>query len=284
MKENLIFFGADKRLSGIFTPTAEDTGLPVVIILSAGIVHRSGPARLHVKLARRVAGQGFPAFRFDMSGLGECPPAPPGLGHEAQSIADTRDAITAMQAELGARPVILAGLCSGADNAYRTALEDEAISGLILLDPYAYEHQAAKLAYLAKRAQDPQKLGRFLGNLSARLTRSAQAAPGSHETEEDPDNDRIAPPLETFGRDFERLSARGVESCLVYTHSVHHLINKADQFFSLFGDYRFDDRVSVRTMMETDHTFTRLASQEALFSHLEDWLRRFAEAGPPPLQ
>ena len=173
-------------------------------------------------------------LRFDLSGLGESPSAPPGLGYEAQSIEDTKHAIAHMGAVFGERPVILAGLCSGADNAYRTALEAPLVTGLILLDPYAYQHQAAKMAYLAKRAQDPEKLGAFIGNLSARLTRMGQAASAESGEDLDPENDRIAPSLARFGADFQTLSERGVQTCIVYTHSVSPLINQSSQFFSTF--------------------------------------------------
>ena len=284
MNEQVLTFGEDNRLTGVITPTTPEMTAeplaPVLIILSAGIVHRIGPHRLHVKLARRAASLGFPTLRFDLSGLGESLPAAPGIGYEAQAVADTRAAIAQMQAVFGSRTIILAGLCSGADNAYRAALEDEAVTGLILLDPYAYENRSAKIAYLAKRAQDPEKLMRFVGNLPNKLMGTDRAGQLAYEPtpdgQEDPDNDRIPPPRAAFGRDLEKLASRGTEMCLVYTHSVHHCLNRPEHFFATFSEFDFRDRITVFTAMDATHTFSTLESQGKLLTALEGWLKRFS--------
>src|SRR5689334_20064244 len=69
--ENAIVFGGDVRLVGIVTTPAETradrTG---VILLNAGVVHRVGPNRLYVTLARRLAQAGLTVLRFDHSGIG----------------------------------------------------------------------------------------------------------------------------------------------------------------------------------------------------------------------
>ena len=91
MREEIVQFGDDNRLSGILTLSPEMvTDRPLVIFLNAGIVHHVGPNRLHVKLARALAEERYEVLRFDLSGLGESLPAPAGKGYEEQSIADTR--------------------------------------------------------------------------------------------------------------------------------------------------------------------------------------------------
>jgi pimeloyl-ACP methyl ester carboxylesterase len=274
MSEKIIQFGDENRLSGILTiAETASADAPAIIILSAGITPRVGPNRLHVSLARNFADSGFSALRFDMSGLGESLPPPPGLGYEAQSIEDVKDAVAVVNDVLGDRPVILAGLCSGADNGYRAALEIEGVAGLIMLDPYAYQHPAAKRAYLTKRAQDPEKLGEFIGNLSSRLSRMGRAAEEQGDDEIDLENDRIAPPLEQFGADMQILCQRGVQTSIIYTHSVHHMINKAEQFFDTFKGFEFSDRLDVQVFGDADHTYTELAVRQKLIDHLCDWLK-----------
>ena len=74
MKEQVCQFGPGDNLLGILTTPDEDKkvdGAPIAIILNAGIVHRIGPFRLHVDLARKLANLGFTTLRLDLSGLGD---------------------------------------------------------------------------------------------------------------------------------------------------------------------------------------------------------------------
>src|SRR5689334_7177370 len=73
--EEPLHFGEDGRLFGILTmPTAQAHSMgdvPVFVFLSAGLLHRVGPARLHVRLARELARMGFSSFRVDLAGIGD---------------------------------------------------------------------------------------------------------------------------------------------------------------------------------------------------------------------
>ena len=42
-----------------------------IVIFNAGAVHRVGPNRMTVTLARRLAAMGLPSLRFDLEGLGD---------------------------------------------------------------------------------------------------------------------------------------------------------------------------------------------------------------------
>ncbi|MCI5047991.1 MAG: alpha/beta hydrolase [Aquisalinus sp.] len=268
MREEIIQFGDDNRLMGVLTLCPETVmDKPLVIILNAGIVHHVGPNRLHVKLARHLAQTRFDVLRFDLSGLGESLPAPPGKGYEEQSIADTRQAIDMMQERFGERQIVLAGICSGADNAYRTALEDTRVTGLILLDPYAYQNTTAQISDLAKRAQDPERWKRLAG----RLLSGADEGEGTDEVMED-DNDRIPPEREVFGQQLQRLTDRSVRMLLLYTSSVRHLINASNQFQQTFREFDFSDNLEVEVLSHVDHTYTELSSQKELMSRLDGWL------------
>ena len=270
MREQIIRFGDGDRISGILTATENVRAGPAVIFLNAGIVHRIGPNRLHVLLARAAAAAGFPALRFDMSGLGETPAAPPGLGYEEQAVADTRAAIMSLRNVLGERPIVLAGICSGADNAYLTALQEPRVRGLFLLDPYAYQSTGAKVSDLARRAQDPERWKRLAG----RLVGGGEEVPPVESTEEIhvDDNDRIAPPRDAFGRDLELLAGRDVRMLLRYSAAVRHLINAPDQFFRTFSDFDLRGHVEVQVLSDIDHTYTELSAQRELQDRLVSWL------------
>ncbi|KAB2882946.1 MAG: hypothetical protein F9K40_23225, partial [Kofleriaceae bacterium] len=142
--ERAMALGAEANLIGILSgpalPAASPsrTPRPVVIFLNAGVLHRVGPHRLHVNLARRLAARGISSLRLDLSGIGDSRSVPGSLSFRQSAVADTRAAMDQLGAELGARRFILFGLCSGADNALATAEVDPRVTGIIVLDPPAY--------------------------------------------------------------------------------------------------------------------------------------------------
>ena len=59
VRERGVVFG-DGRLLGVPTsPPDEARDRPCVVILNAGVIHRVGPGRLSVDIARRAAAAGF---------------------------------------------------------------------------------------------------------------------------------------------------------------------------------------------------------------------------------
>jgi pimeloyl-ACP methyl ester carboxylesterase len=111
---------------------ASDLG---VIFLNAGVIHRVGPNRIHVSLARALARLGIPTLRFDLPGVGDS-----GCRYTGGSLQQERDAAIACAVELmltrtSARRLVLFGLCSGADDAFRTACFDARVVGVCLVDP-----------------------------------------------------------------------------------------------------------------------------------------------------
>ena len=78
-RELTVLMGRHKSLVGIFTESSQSpavTAPPTVVLLNAGIVHRVGPNRMHVLLARALAAAGISSLRFDMSGIGDSPSRP----------------------------------------------------------------------------------------------------------------------------------------------------------------------------------------------------------------
>src|SRR5215472_19382863 len=72
MTEEAVQFGSLRSLAGIVSSTSEkNEDKPGVILLNPGIVHRVGPGRIYVKIARALAAKGFVVLRFDFSGIGD---------------------------------------------------------------------------------------------------------------------------------------------------------------------------------------------------------------------
>lgn len=137
-RERAVLFGRQQGLLGIWTePRAAVTGVPVVV-LGAGILHRIGPSRVAVHVARALAARGHPVLRFDLSGVGDSGRANE-ASLEAAVTADIRDAIdlACAKGRDGPRPdqVVLLGFCSGADNALHAGAGDPRVRAAVLFDP-----------------------------------------------------------------------------------------------------------------------------------------------------
>src|SRR5688572_11629148 len=108
VEEQALQLGPDGHLVGVLArPRAIDPARPLVVLLNAGVLHRVGPHRLHVVLARRLAERGLASLRLDLSGIGDSRPVPGALSFRASAVADTRTAMDWLAAETGTRRFIL---------------------------------------------------------------------------------------------------------------------------------------------------------------------------------
>jgi pimeloyl-ACP methyl ester carboxylesterase len=144
--EEPISFGPEGRLCGVITrPTGRRPGPLGVIFLNVGSIHRIGPNRMYVRMARRWAAEGIASLRFDLSGLGESQPRagqPENVLYREDAPDDVRAAMTALHERAGAERFLLAGLCSGAYVAYHSAQADARVAAQVLINPQTYRWRA----------------------------------------------------------------------------------------------------------------------------------------------
>jgi hypothetical protein len=114
------------RLFGMLSEPEEDIdpSAPTVVFLNVGLIGHQGPGRLWVELARAAAAAGSTrSLRVDLSGIGDSP-ARPGRAEMSSfpvdALQDMDDIRRAASAD-GA-PLIVIGVCSGADHAMEMAL------------------------------------------------------------------------------------------------------------------------------------------------------------------
>lgn len=262
--ERIISLGQDHF--GIFHDTGRNDR-PTIVFINAGVVHRVGPHRLYVKMARTFAEMGFPCLRFDLSGLGDAPPGQ--KGYEEQAIEDIKAALGQLD-ERGAISggVILLGLCSGSEHAYKVALGTETVSGLILLDPHSYPSPLAKLERAAKKATDITRVSRKIG----RLIRPGQENEVTASDEPAALIDRPDPPREVWAADLQTLIDKGIQIYVRYTRYVEEDLTRPEHFFASFKDVDFRDQIRVDVDGESDHTSTPLKAQARLIEQVADWL------------
>lgn len=131
----LTFCVAGEQLLGIaaIPETCGDCGLVIAV---GGPQYRVGSHRQFLLLARRLAADGYPSFRFDYRGMGDSDGA-------MRSFEDVSDdigaAIDAFQRQVpGTRRVVLWGLCDAASAImiYLQDRQDERVAGVALLNPW----------------------------------------------------------------------------------------------------------------------------------------------------
>lgn len=261
--ETPVQIGRGEGLSAMLThPPAIDTSRPVFVILNAGLLHRVGPFRLHVQLARRLAEQGFPALRLDLSGIGYSPRHPEYRGLEA-ALEDARVVFRWLRETYSLNKPVLMGSCSGADLAHRITVADERVQGYAMLDGYAYHNTRSALSYYATRAHRPRMWGKWL---QAHL----QRVPEDQGDEEFWDSE--IPPVEQFRSELAVLIARAIPLLYVYSGSVREYAYE-HQFFDVCPQAR-EGRVTVRYYPHADHTYLLERHRQVLLDSVCEWATR----------
>ena len=115
----------------------------VVVLVPGGRKVRSGPWRMHVIAARRLASQGIATLRFDFQGLGDSDGEQThnvlrqdwyAIVEEGGLTDDTVCAARYALAQTGASHVVLAGICGGALNALFASAFVRDVYGHVLID------------------------------------------------------------------------------------------------------------------------------------------------------
>ncbi|MGI9265424.1 MAG: alpha/beta hydrolase, partial [Gammaproteobacteria bacterium] len=130
MVERVCNFGPDRSLVGIYTQpdkTNQSPDLPTVVLLNAGLLHHVGQNRLNVTLARCLSGLGYPTFRFDFSGQGDSHVQTGSAAVGDRCVNEVGEALDFLQRTRDTKSFVLIGLCTGADNAHRSAVADERV-------------------------------------------------------------------------------------------------------------------------------------------------------------
>ena len=266
MKERSIQFGASSALFGIVTDPASgaETGKPAVVILNAGLMHRIGPFRLHVALARTLARLGFTVMRVDCSGKGDSAQRQDAVSYREAARTDVAAALDYLQEARGVNHFMLIGLCSGADDAFTTATKDDRVSSLILLDGYAYRTPKFYLRRFGPKIISPMAWMRFIGRLFGRLR-------GSNGPPADDVFGMTFPPKESFATDLTNILDRNGFVLIVHTCGWADYYNYADQFADGFPLLAKRPNLRVEYYPDADHTYALSIDRTRLIRLVEQW-------------
>lgn len=278
MNERARVFRVDgDELVGILHAGPEQARRGVLIIVG-GPQYRVGSHRQFLLLARRLAADGIPVFRFDYRGMGDAG----GAARTFEEVsADLRTAIDVFMAEqLAMERVVLWGLCDAASAALMYAADDARVDGLVLLNPWVRTVEGQARTYLRhyylrrllsgefwagllRGRRSPLASLRGLWTMVARTSTKSEAAPAGQDTRSLPL--RMAAGWQRFeGPILLILSGDDL--------TAREFVDTANQSPAWNGLLR-QPRVCIRELAEANHTFARRDWRERVAAWTQAWLR-----------
>lgn len=270
MRERVHQFGTNRDLCGVTSePAAGSDGsdLPALILLNSGIMHHVGPNRLQVHLARILAEDGYIAFRFDLSGIGDSESRKDSNAIEERSVNDICEAMDYLQSIFGIDRFVLVGLCTGADNGHRAAVSDERVCGAILIDGYVY----TTLKYLVIRLKSKIFRVSTWINFPRRLFLLSKSKPETTNDIEGISFYWMPPPKHLVEQQFKMLVARQVHLLQIFSGS-YPPYNYKEQFHDAFRTVDFESFLEVEYFAHADHTFSLLHDRDRLTDLVTKWI------------
>jgi pimeloyl-ACP methyl ester carboxylesterase len=270
--EHVFTFGASSNLVGILTepePAQRRPAAPVFLMWNVGLNHRVGPFRFFVELARRLAAEGFTSLRFDVSGLGDSDVSRDDRRRDAERAeGDVRTAMQALASQRGFEAFVPVGFCSGVDAAHALVQTENAVSGAIFLEGYAFDTPGYRLRY-AKRFLDRNRWERFF---RMRFPRAFGEPPDWSDplSERETVYVREYPTPQRFGKEIRAVAERGVKMLFIYVAGDSTYAYR-DQLFESTGRGSFESNIDVEFYADADHTFSLRRHRERALARVIGW-------------
>lgn len=277
VREESVLFGTTSPLVGIVTdPPKAPRGnqLPAVVILNCGLLHRVGPSRLYVKMARRLAAMGFVSLRFDFSGIGDSQVCVRHVPNERSAVSETQEAMDWLSAARGIGHFILVGLCAGGAKSFSVACYDSRVVGAALInvpfgaDIECIESRVRAHFYWKRALFDPHNWlkvikgkANYRGMMRALGYQLRKALPHKKRPPED----------NKFMAGMRSSMQRGLNLLLVYSEDDYSLDYFRAAFPGGLNELRSSGKLKEETISQADHSFTSLLSQELILTTVCDW-------------
>lgn len=295
MTEQVLSLGKMSTLVGIIHDPpvgARRVDAPGIILLNAGMVHRVGPNRLYVKLARTLAAMGYVVLRFDFSGFGDSTVREDHLPLAKSIVDETQEAMSVLASARGVDSFVLMGLCSGATASLKTAAIDPRVCGTVLINVRASGEELR--TYIQGRSAvrkywnfAAQNRGRWFAALRERLHmrgvlnifRALRRDVGGAIS----GGKRTFPEAEETAAEVHALTKRGVRIMVLCSEWDPGL----DFMKVVLGDEQLrsgeNGLLRVKIIPAADHTFTPIAKQKAAMNIICDWIASPVAANEPEL-
>jgi hypothetical protein len=271
ISEDPLHFGEDGRLFGILTtPTAPARSvrdMPVFVFLSAGLLHRVGPARLHVRLARELARMGFSSFRVDLAGIGDSQKRS-GLTNQESVTADYEEIIRVLETRVARLSIVMGGLCAAADNAIRLTITDQRVVGMLLLDPVCFGDDGVRASAVVARYFNPRRYSAWL----KRRFKAVSVPFRERWKRIDALTFRDIPTQEQLRAAFEAIRQRDGRVLSVFTqYALHNYYDRRGQLARVVGVDGYQDFCTELFWPQAEHTFMLEVHRRQLIEKVKDW-------------
>lgn len=272
MTERVHRFGRHETLVGIVSRSRDGSDRIPVLILGAGIIHKVGPSRASVRVARALALDGHTVLRFDLSGIGDSIRAPDGT-LESVVKDDIRDAVAFLleQSPEWSGGVCIVGFCSGADNALHMAAEEERIRDLVLFDPTIHRTSGFRRRRALRRLRegsvsDLMRKGQAWLSPRDQSAKQERRPPGYYGL-------LVGSPEE---RDRRAAAAveRGVHFLFCLSRGAHGYCDSPMQVRESLPTGYSDEQMTIAWRPTMDHVLSDIDQQEDFIALVRDWLDR----------
>lgn len=269
MIQRPLILGDKRQLFGFLTSPQTCSTEYGVLILNAGLLHHIGPFGLHVDLANKFATIGIPTIRLDQSGKGESPKRH-GFSRSDSIIADYDDAHEALQ-QLGAKKIVLLGLCSGADDATLIASQRSSVGALVLLDGYARRNFRYYINYYKPRIWSFRRWRRFAKKLLQQVSPPfnddllSDTIPITISLREWPED------AEMIER-YRNLLANGTRILSIFTAGQNYY-NYANQLAEIISAPEGRKNLEEVYLAHADHTYSTCSNRKRLVEYVSNWLQ-----------
>lgn len=299
MKEEAIVFGDDNHLIGIFTHAAmPGENAPVFIQLNAGMLHRVGPNRLSVKIAKALSEIGIPSFRFDFSGIGDSEYVNSTVSFEKNALYEINCAMDYLSSTYNISRFVLGGLCTGAELSLLAALQDERIVGICGMNGLYHDPENPQTGpsasyivfrYYIKNVFNVKKYIKFIqtktgqarrinfGQVQRKLAALLKPSPQLPESVKPREiKDQLQPVTYNKAGDnifWGTLLARKAAVLLLYSEGstawdAYHYMKKKRT-----GVAKHTREIEVHTFRNVDHNFTPVDSQNEVLQIICKWMK-----------
>lgn len=279
--EQVVEFGANKELVGVIT-FADAQGQKrdrAVLLLNSGLLHRVGPFRMNVELARYLAGKGYTVMRFDLTGIGESGINSSGMGYDAKIIQDMREAAALLCEKAGVSEVVSMGNCTGAVNAHKHLVNDERVKAAILLDGYYYPTLKYRVQRYAPILFDWARMKNVIDNRVLKRQRgNALDSVQDVATENSPNQTSLSfvmevPPKKQAEHELREALGYGKHLYLIYSGGRLRHYNYQNQLFDAIPSLKkYRKQIQITLLKEADHSYFIPADRDRLFERVNNWL------------
>lgn len=284
MERATVFQLAGDSLLGILHPGAPGARLGVLVVVG-GPQYRVGSHRQFVLLARHLAEQGIPVFRFDYRGMGDASGEFRDFEQCGEDLAAALDEFQRLSP--GLENLVVWGLCDAASAALMFLADDPRVAGMVLVNPWVRSEQGLARAqlkhYYVRRLvsrdfwagllggrRNPMKLVTGLLGTVVRARRSGEA-PGHPANDNAPFSVRMARGWARFPGDILLVISGNDLTAAEFLD----LVAQPGEWQALLRR----PNVTRRDFPDANHTFSSAQWRDELAHCTAEWIRERFQAG-----